>query len=175
MLKEKTYLGAKFSVYYTPLNTLDETGFSTAAGSNLTIGSNSIRTSIKPLYNIDAVLGYEIYPHFLPFVEGGVTFAEVSQNYVFKRTRTNVGTGSNVGYQYFLNLNNYNTGFNVGVGLNYEPHKHWIFSTELVYNNLGKNSGSVTTAIPASTVTETQSRSINSSDVALFGSVSYLF
>ncbi len=175
MFQERVYLGGKASIQYTPLNALDETGFSTAAGSALIIGSNSIRTTVKPIYNIDAVLGYEIYPHFLPFVEAGVSFADVNHNYEFKRTRTNIATLTNVGYQSLLNLDGYSTGYNVGLGLNYQPFANWILTGEAVYTDLGKNSGLVTVAIPSSTATETHSRTISNSAISMMFSVSYLF
>lgn len=175
MVMSQTYLGAKGSIYYTPLDTLDETGFSTAAGSTLIVGNNSITTSVKPIYNIDAVLGYQIVPHFLPFVEAGVTFADVNRHYTFKRSRTNITSLTNVKYESVLRLDDYKTGFNVGLGMNYQPVKNWFFSTELVYNYLGKESGSTTVGIPATSTTETQTRENRNSDVALFGGVSYLF
>ncbi|WP_019217636.1 outer membrane protein [Legionella tunisiensis] len=174
MFNQKTYLGAKASIYYTPLETLDETGFSTAAGNVLIVGNNSFATSLKPIYNIDAVLGYEVTPHFLPFVEAGVSFANAKRNYVFKRTRTNIAAVTNVGYQSSLNLDKYKTGYNVGLGLNYLAASNWVLSTELVYNYLGSKSDSVMVNIPLTTTTETQSRTIRNSDVAMFASISYL-
>ena len=173
MLKEKTYIGAKASIYYSPLNTTDETTFSIVAGTNLVIGNNSIWTTMKPSYNIDAVLGYEPVPHVLPFVEAGVTFADVHHNYRFARTRT--GNTTHIQYDSYLNLDSYKTGYNVGIGLNYQAQQNWIFSTELVYSDLGQNSGLATVTIPGTTAIEAQSRTIKSNDIALFGSISYLF
>ena len=174
MIDQKIYFGAKGSIYYTPLETLNETGFTTPEGTVLTVGNNSITSLVKPFYNIDAVLGYEFLPHFLPFVEAGVTFANANRNYIFKRTRTDVVSGSNVSYKSTVNLDNYETGYNVGIGFNYQVKKHWIFSTELVFNDLGKNAGAATVGIPGTAITEMQSRKMSTNAMALFASVSYL-
>lgn len=175
MVTAKTYLGIKGSVYYTPLNNLTETGFSGPAGSILIVGNNSIRTQLQPIYNIDGVLGYEVWEHFLPYFEAGISFADIHNNYTFKRTRTNLATSSIVKYQYGPNINNYKTGFNVGVGANYQPHPHWIFGSELVYNYIGKTSGNDFISIPGTTDIETQYRNTQGNNVALFCTASYLF
>lgn len=175
MVGPKTYLGAKGSIYYTPLDNLTETGFSTSAGSILYVGNNSINTQLRPFYNIDAVLGYEYWDHFLPFVEGGVTFSDIHNYYTLKRTRTNLSDASNVKYEYGASLDNYKTGYNVGIGANYQPHPHWIFSGELLYNYFRTNADSSSVTIPGTNIVESQSRSIFGNDLVLSGSVSYLF
>ncbi|GGI85643.1 outer membrane beta-barrel protein [Legionella impletisoli] len=175
MLQNRVYLGAKGSIYYTPLNNLNETGFSTSSGNLLISGDNAIRTQMRPIYNIDAVLGYEVAPQLLPFFEAGISFADIHQNYSIKRTRTNIATLANAKYETNISLDDYKTGFNVGLGMSYQLQQHWLFSTELVYNYLGKNSDSITTPIPNTSALETHSRTIQGSTVSMFGSVSYLF
>ena len=176
MVQPKTYLGVKGSIYYTPINNLTETGFSNLGGTDvLIVGNNSITTQLRPIYNLDAVLGYEVWEHILPFVEAGISFADVRNSYTSKRTRTNVVTATNVKYEYDLSLDSYQTGFNIGIGANYQPHPNWILSSELVYNYLGKNTGSVSNVIPGVGDTEIHTRSVKGNDLALFGSISYLF
>ena len=175
MVKRSIYVGAKGSVYYTPLETVQETNFTIPTDPSITFADNSITTQIKPIYNVDAVLGYEISPHFLPFIEAGVSFANINRSYIFKRTQTNLETNNSAQYSSYINLDNYKTGYNVGIGFNYQVKQHWIFATELVYNDLGNNSSAATVVIPGTSITETQSRNMINYSAAMFASVSYLF
>ena len=175
MFDKKTYLGVKGSLYYTPLETTNETGFSTASTSTLLIiGNNTLTTKLNPIYNIDAVLGYEVIKHYLPFVEAGVSFADVKRSYQLKRTRTNSATPpTNVKYENDFSLGGYKTTYNVGAGLSYQPHENWFLSMEVVYNYLGKRSDSHGVLIPNTSTTETQSRMIMDQSSSMFLSVSY--
>lgn len=175
MLQGRTYLGVKGSIYYSPIDDRDENAFSSAAGPVLIVGSNSFLSNVKPIYNIDAVLGYEVISHVLPFVEGGVTFGNVSRNYLFNRTISNLAANTNIQYQSSFKLNSYKTEFNAGLGLNVQPTPHCILSGELVYNDLGKKSGSTSVLIPTTTTIDTQSTSLTNQAVALFVGASYLF
>lgn len=174
MFRDVYYLGAKASVFYTPLNAQNDISFSVPVGSLVTLGDNTYTTQVRPFYNIDAVIGYEVLPHLIPFVEGGITFANVNNNYLMKRTRTNLATTSSVTYRYAVNLDDYSTGYNVGLGVNYQVHSHWMFSSELLYNFLGNSFGVNSASIPGTSIIESQSRRANTSAVNLFASIAYL-
>lgn len=180
MFKEDLYLGVKGSIYYTPLNHLNEGTVASSGGSQLVVGDNEVTTSLQPIYNIDAVLGYEVLPHLLPFVEAGVSFSTVNTRYRLKRTETLVSTPtSTVQYGSVSTIGGNQTSYNVGLGMNYQPHKNLFFSTELMYNNLGKRRGTTTMTVPPVAGTDARidsdTRSVTSQDVVLFGSISYLF
>jgi len=180
MVKEDFYLGLKGSVYYTPLNHLNEGSIASSGKSRLVVGDNEVTTSLQPIYNIDAVLGYEVLPHLLPFVEAGVSFSTVNTRYRLKRTETLVSTPtSTVQYGSVFTVGGNETSYNVGLGMNYQPHKNLFFSTELMYNDLGQRRGTTTMIVPpvagADARTDSDTRTVTSKDVVLFGSVSYLF
>ena len=169
------YLGLEGLVTYSPLFATDETAFSTAAGNVLIIGHNSIHTTGEPVINIDAVFGYTMCSRVLPFLEVGVTFAELTRQYDIKRTRTNVVTNTNVGYSTTINQNQYNTEYNIGVGLRRLFGQHLVMSTTLMYSDYGQVSKSSSVAIPGANDTETHSRTVSSYALSLFGTLSYLF
>ncbi len=180
MFKEDLYLGVKGSIYYTALNHLNEGTVASSGGSRLVVGDNEVTTSLQPIYNIDAVLGYEVLPHLLPFVEAGVSFSTVNTRYRLKRTETLVSTPtSTVQYESIFTIGGNQTSYNVGLGINYQPHKNLFFSTELMYNDLGQRRGTTTMTVPPVAGTgariDSDTRAVTSQDVALFGSVSYLF
>lgn len=180
MFRNKSYLGLKGSVYYTPfeINTPRRNGKNiTIPVSNTLLNSNfTSETSINPMYNLDITLGYEILPRLLPFVEGGVTFANVRQSFYSNRSFTNSVTHEAVDYSHTLKLDSYSASYNVGIGANYLINKNWFLFSELVYNDLGKDSGSVKKTIPFNnSLTETYSRSENNHIISLFAGVSYLF
>lgn len=177
MFAEKTYLGAKASVYYTP-------GEDTINGTNVytngvysAVSSSLFRGTLLPTYNVDLMLGYEIIPHFLPFVEAGVTFSDVRVKASQVTTRSNLSLGTSINYTSLQNTLGYNTNYNVGVGGYYLVHKNWFFSTELVYTDMGKRSSSV--AIPSHIafdgVSETQTLASTSNALNLLFGVNYLF
>ncbi len=172
---QNMYLGAKASIYYTPLQHDVVAPFSATAGPLLLGGVDVDTFTIKPIYNIDAVLGYEIYPHLLPFLEAGISFANVDVNYNVLRTRTNLITGTSATYATALNDNQYLTGYNVGVGANYQLKKNWFFSSELVYNYLGKSSVNNLVDVPGSADVETRTKTKTNQAVSLLLSISYLF
>lgn len=174
MFRDVYYLGAKASIFYTPLEAQNDISYSSPAGSIVTFGGNTYSTQVRPFYNIDAVIGYEVLPHLIPFVEGGVTFANVNNHYLLKRTRSNLATASSVSYRYAVNLDDYSTGYNVGLGVNYQVRSHWLLSSELLYNFLGSNFGVNSAPIPGTSIIESQSRRASSSAVNLFASVAYL-
>lgn len=175
---ENVYLGAKASILYTPINTTFGSGFSVVPSTNLVVANNDINTSYKPIYNINAVLGYEIRPRILPFVEGGVSFTGINRRYLLSRTFTNLESSSSVAYANMFTLNKYTTGYNVGLGANYRPQSNWMFSGELMYFGFGKISQTKSFAIPANnligtSVTNTKGVTLNT--LAVFATVSYFF
>lgn len=174
MFRDVYYIGAKASIFYTPLEEQNDISFSVPAGSIVTFGDNTYTTQVRPFYNIDAVIGYEVLPHLIPFVEGGITFANVNNNYLMKRSRSNLATASSVTYRYTVNLDDYSTGYNVGLGVNYQVRSHWMFSSELLYNFLGNNFGVNSASIPGTSIIESQSRRASASAVNLFASIAYL-
>lgn len=174
MYSDSYYFGAKASVFYTPFNYVENDSYVVPNGATTTFGENTYTTQIRPFYNIDAVLGYEFIPHFIPFVEGGLTFANVTKKYELSRTVSNYVTNSSTDYSFTVNANNYSTGYNVGIGLNYQARRHWIFAGELLYIDLGQNFGASGAQIPNTAVVDSQSRRLNSSAVALFATISYL-
>lgn len=179
MIRPKTYLGAKSSVYYTPF----KFNSGRRAGRNPLVPTQNTllfshftsETSIQPIYNIDLIFGYEAFSHLLPFIEGGVSFANVKQ--VFHSNRSFINESTSQDYNHQLNLDGYKTGYNVGIGLNYLAHKNWFFFGELVYSDLGKNAGSVTTAVPfsAGPITEIYARTEKNQAISLLAGISYLF
>lgn len=174
-IQQNTYLGAKGSVYYTPLESLAHSTKMIAGGDTLTSINNINYTTIKPVYNIDAIFGYEVYPHLLPFVEAGVSFANVSAKDTQKNIRTNLTTSTSYGYSALLTPSGYKTGYNVGLGTNYQLSKNWFLSSELIYNYLGKHTATDTVNVPVSVGTQTDTTNRTYQLVSLLASVSYLF
>lgn len=176
MFNQKTYLGAKASIQYTPLTHTVSGPFSTTSGPTLIVGNNTDVLSVKPIYNINAVLGYEALPSVLPFVEAGVTFGNVDINYQSTRTQSNLTTPSNIAYVLGLKSNKYLTGGNVGIGANYLLNKNWFLSSELIYSYLGKGTVNNSVLVPSTNpVLESHSRTKTNQAVALLASISHLF
>ena len=177
MFNQNTYFGAKGSIYYTPSQKRGETTHTDADSSNIDSVVDTDKTSLKPIYNVDLVLGYEIFPHVLPFVEGGVSFANVENTYEGNGIRVSaVHAGESQNFTQNLQLNGYKTGYNVGIGSNFLVKKNLFFSAELVYHDLGKNSGSL--VIPAdvlNSLSHTITHSQSNTAVSLIAGVSYLF
>ena len=150
MLSPILYLGAKSSVYYTPIEILSQStaeipSISIGPGANyLTSLKNVNQISMQPIYNIDGILGYEIYDNFLPFVEAGVNFSSVNNFHSQNNLIQQPNFSSPALFSGNYNTHGFNTGFNVGIGANYQTHKPWLISGELVYHNLGQYSISKT-------------------------------
>lgn len=174
-IKSGTYLGAKASVYESPLNALYNNTNMIASGNLLIANNNSNQITIKPIYNIDLVLGYEVYPHLLPFIEGGVSFANVLSNDIQHNVESNSINNTNLPYTMTLNSNGYKTGYNVGLGTSYQFNKNWFVSGELVYNYLGKQAATSTVNLPTAISTQTVSTNRMFQLASLFISASYLF
>ena len=169
-IKEKTYLGAKGSVYYTPLEFLHDRPFLQDQGSGIKTGYLETKATVKPIFNLDAVLGYEIYPHLLPFVEAGVSFANVNTKAVVGESFVTIpGAASSSVTRFDNNASGYKTGYNVGLGASYQAKQNWFLSTELVYNYLGQYSNHYQNGADVDTRVRTYQV------VSLFASVSYLF
>lgn len=173
-IKKDTYLGAKTSVYYTPLEHLSSPQLVASANNITTTAKNTSQTTLKPIYNVNAILGYEIYPHLLPFVEGGVSFSNVKTSAQQTNTRTNLNSGSSYKYTLPLNSDGYKTGYNVGLGANYQMSKNWFLSSELIYNYLGKHSSSATITLPADAGTQNSANNRTFQMISMLASVSYL-
>ena len=139
-------------------------------GSSLKMGYVETQTTVKPIYNIDAVLGYEIAPNILPFIEGGVSFSSVYTNSFVTESHTMMpGATSSYVDRFQNNASGFKTGYNVGIGANYQPKKNWFLSSELVYHYLGKYSNNYVNGPDIDT------RNRKYQLVSLFAGVSYLF
>jgi opacity protein-like surface antigen len=148
--------------------------YSSARGPNqLASGQDSFTRSFKPIYNIDAVLGYEMFPGLMPFVEAGVSFANVKHDFVFEGAITSLNTNQVNNYTGLITLDTYKTGYNVGIGANYLTHANWILSGELVYHDLGKNNLTLTN-VATSDLISTHFRTERNRAVSLLANVSYL-
>jgi outer membrane immunogenic protein len=174
MYTDTIYIGAKANIIYSPFSFVENDSYTVPNGSSTIFGYNTYTTQIRPFYNLDAVLGYEFIPNFIPFVEGGLTFANVNKKYVLKRTVNDYLNNTSSQYGFTVNANNYSTGYNVGLGLNYHAQSHWIVSGELLYIDLGENFGTSGAQIPGTAIFDSQSRRLNSSAIALLATVSYL-
>ncbi len=173
--KQDTYVGAKTSVQYTSIESLTQAKLA-LPNSNI-IGShlNNSPVILKPVYNINAILGYKILPNILPFVEGGVSFADIKTNPL----QNNIGSNLNgtISHNVTLNSQAYTTGYNLGLGANYQMSKNWFLSSELIYNYLGKQSAANTITLPSdanqtNSSTSTSNRSFQM--ISMLASVSYL-
>lgn len=176
MFKEKTYLGAKAAVYYSPFENAGETNYAVPLGSTVLIGTNTIRSSMKPMFNIDGVLGYALLPRMLSFVEAGVSFSNMRRDYEFTRVFADLPDPSNTfRYSYLLSLDAYKTSYNVGVGLSYLLQQHLFLSFEVLYNDLSKRTGGSSTFMGDTGISERQTRTVYTSAVSAFASASCLF
>lgn len=177
MFAEKTYLGAKASIYYNPAeHSYVSSSFDLYKGHNY-VSSHKSSGSFLPTYNLDLMLGYEVIPHFLPFVEAGVTFSDFRGKDTISASRTNLNGSGAIAYTTPLNIGGYNTNYNVGLGGYYLVHKNWFFSSELVYTDFGKYnvSGVELAHLVFDSATETLSKSWTGSALNLFFGVNYLF
>ncbi len=176
MFKEKTYLGAKAAVYYSPFENAGETNYAVPLGTTALIGTNTIRSSLKPIFNIDGVLGYELFPRMLSFVEAGVSFSNMRRDYEFARLYAPLPNPDGMfRYSYLLSLDAYKTSYNVGVGLSYLMQQHFFLSLEVLYNDMNKRTGESSTLMSDTGVNERQTRKVYTSAVSAFASASLLF
>lgn len=171
MLYANTYLGAKASIYYSPIETLTQSSLND--GSLIEI-HNSNQAYLKPIYNIDAVLGYEIVPHLLPFVEAGVSFSNVNTIDRQRNVSQDLDLKTADFFDNSINSSGYKTGFNVGMGSNYQLNQNWYISSELLYTYLGKNSASNTVPISVKAGTQTVSSTRTHQLISLMAGISYL-
>ncbi len=127
----------------------------------------------KPIYHVDAVFGFQSSTDLLPFLEAGVSFADAddfSSNNVSRRIM-----GKHAIYANLLNTNQYQTGYNFGIGANYQLKKNWFLSSELIYHYLGHdimNDASKTSNVAASSL---DASTKVSQSVSVMARVSYLF
>ncbi|MBA4260278.1 MAG: hypothetical protein CK426_09325 [Legionella sp.] len=169
---ERFYLGGKGSVFYTPINYLKQATNSITNGTVVTINNNHNQISLKPLYNIDAVLGYELSTHWLPFIEGGLSITNVDSNNQQDSVQMNFA-GSNYEFISSLNSKGYNVNYNLGAGLSYKIQDRLLLSAELVYNYLGRYSSTSSTVVPSGSETVSYNRTFQLT--SLFATASYLF
>lgn len=174
MYTDTFYIGAKANIFYTPFNYVENDSYSVPNGSSTTFGDNTYTTQVRPFYNFDALLGYEFMPNFMPFLEGGLTIANVNKKYLLNRTVNNYANNTSSQYSFTVNANNYSAGYNIGLGLDYQAQRNWIFAGELIYVDLGQNFGASGTQVPGTAIIDSQSRRLNSKAVALFATISYL-
>jgi len=177
MFAEKTYLGAKFSTYYSPAERRYSSAHSDIYRDHQNVYISHFSRSFMPTYNLDLMLGYEVIPNFLPFVEGGVSFSDFRVKTTHNVSRTALVGGSTISYSNNLSTGGYNTNWNVGIGGYYLVDKNWFFSTDLVYTDHGSHSASFleTSHAAFDGNTETLSHSVSTSAVNLFFGVNYLF
>lgn len=149
-LPSHIYLGAKGSVYYTPIQSVVSTQSRIAASSSMTDADAQFSTAVQPIYNIDGVLGYEIAAGLLPFVEAGVSFANEPTRIRGELSVLNAALPSTFDTKALLVSEGYQTEYNIGLGVSYQINPNWFVSGELVYNYLGKYSQSQTFVTGAS-------------------------
>ena len=176
MVAEKTYLGGKASLYYSPFVYSGDRADIKADRRFISSEKSTTTRSMQPTYNLDLMLGYEIIPHVLPFVEAGVSFANMRHLSKINGIRLNLENDSTHDYSHSLTMDGYKTSYNVGIGSYFLVQKNWFFSTELVYNGMGTRTSSSTRVVPGNPI-DTINRSNKSSydAVSLFAGVSYLF
>lgn len=167
---QNMYVGAKTSVYHTALDHA-----LTAPFSATTSATHQNAYATEPVYNIDAVFGYETYPHLLPFLEAGVSIANLERKGVMSTASNARLLAKNSLYANLLNANQYTAGYNVGVGANYQLKKNWFLSSELIYNYLGKDAAGPAKVPTSSVMTATDSKLKSNQAISLLASVSYLF
>ncbi|MDF1646026.1 MAG: hypothetical protein P1U61_03455 [Legionellaceae bacterium] len=175
MFEEHTYLGLKGSVYYTPIH-YSGTGSEQSIVDGAIVSINDkVQMDFKPIFNIDGVFGYEIYPHVIPFVQAGVSFAGVTALNIQKNSGFNQDTGGRKLFSQISRVNNkYETGYNVGFGTTYQSTKHFLLSGEVIYNYIGKFSSSDTTFVNTHLQNHTISSDLLLQQVSLFITASYL-
>jgi opacity protein-like surface antigen len=172
MINKHFYLGTKASVYYSPINETGNDDSTVILNELLSTRHRATYFNAKPTFLIDLVLGYEFIPHIMPFIEGGVSFANLAQNTDVTRGYANLIDNSSISETHVHHIDNYTVDYNLGIGLNYQPRYNWVLSTELVYNHLGSHSNTVSTTIP-SPLTYTRSQIADS--ISLLGGISYFF
>lgn len=167
-IRPNVYLGVKGSVDYIPLEQAENYAYNQSSGPILLNGNTTNTVSIKPIYNINGVLGYEGYQNWLPFVEAGVSFSSELTRENIKLTKTNLSTNTIINQSSLQSADGYKTGYNVGLGSRYKVDEHWMVSAELLYNSLSKYNTTHTLGLANPTIAR------NYQLVSLFGSVSYL-
>lgn len=176
MVAPTTYLGAKGSVYYTLLQQKYTPSYSVPLSASTLLNSSHTDTySLKPIYSIDAVLGYEVMPNLMPFVEAGVSFANVKANYLTRRTVSDLAANTVSAYSNNMTSDTYRTGGNVGMGASYLVKSNWFLSAELLYHYLGQTNTSQTVVEPTTGTTVTFANQSTNQSVSLLASISYLF
>ncbi|MBI2784898.1 MAG: outer membrane beta-barrel protein [Legionella longbeachae] len=174
-LNKNIYLGGKASVYYTPMESFHQNSYASPRGPNqLAAGQDSLSRTFKPIYNIDAVLGYEMFPNLMPFVEAGVSFANVKHAIILDGSIVILNANLVDHYTGAFNVDGYKTGYNVGIGANYLAYKNWIISGELVYHDLGKNNLSTVINTSILSIPANHFRKETNQAATLLATVSYL-
>lgn len=174
LFANKSYLGIKGSVFYTPWvnDTLQDVA-SRVVDDEVLFRKTYQGSFVKPIYNVDLVLGYEIAPRLLSFFEGGVSFANIKHNIDNVRSHTTFTPEPAETFNISsYNINEYKTGYNLGLGLNYLVGNNWFLFGEFVYNDLGTYSHSGTLLPPDST---NFSHSFHWQSLSVLGGISYLF
>ncbi len=120
------------------------------------------------------MLGYETLPHLLPFLEAGISFADLGEaGTPAQSSIAKLASHQNTLYSTILNPNQYTRGYNLGIGANHQMRKNWFLSSELIYNYLGK--GSAYGQLKAPTKVPILNDIKGNQAVSLQASVSYLF
>ena len=174
MFDQKTYLGAKGSMYYKPGESeTNNVYFGQVPGLFYFTDNTNVKRSTQPFYNIDAVLGYELFPHVLPFIEGGVTFSNINTRVA--NAATAYTTTTSVNYNEVLNLGGYKAGYNVGLGANFLADKNWFLYTELLYNDFGNKTITLLDNLTAAGITKKTTLTEKNQAVFFVVGASYLF
>lgn len=138
VLPSQYYLGVKGSVYYPLLQNRQSVPYFHSAGPIEISGAYTNAIDFKPLYNIDAVLGHLVSTNYLAFIEAGVSFANIANRDTQVTRVTNLATSSSVTSDSLITLNEYKTGYNIGIGMSHLMTSNLAVSAELVYHYLGK-------------------------------------
>lgn len=178
----KTYLGVKGSIFYTPVEILNQstalisTPPTTLPNSPLSISLQNInQISMEPVYNINGVLTYALLERLSSFVEAGVSFSNVRNLHSQKNLIEQPATATSIEIQTPYNTNGFDTGYNVGLGANYQLSTHWLLSGQITFHDLGQYSiakSYTSSAIQGSTAS-TSTRAFQM--LSVFASFSYLF
>ena len=103
-----------------------------------------------------------------------MSFSAINAYYTLHNIRTDLTANTTIPYNMRLNTDTYKTGYNIGIGTDYQINNNWFLSGELIYNYLGKNSTTSTSYIPNSTATQTITTHRTFQSVSLFTTISYL-
>ncbi len=181
-IRPRTYLGIKGSIFYTPVEILSQstalasTPSTALSGNPLAISLENInQISMEPVYNINGVLTYALLEKLTPFIEAGVSFSNVRNLHAQRNIIEQPGISPSISIETPYNTSGFNTGYNVGLGANYQLTSHWLFSGQVTFHDLGQYNASKSYSIPSipGTTASTSTRTFQM--LSVFASFSYIF